>query len=95
MAQARDHKILPDVAEAAVRDVIDRHLVSADLQLAPNGIEIADRLRATLRSRLEALLEGWSPEQYPDLVSLLDHFADEIVTQDTLVPATTAGALPA
>jgi hypothetical protein len=95
MAQARDHKIPPDVAEAAVHDVIDRHLVSPDLELAPNGIEIADRLRATLRSRLEGLLEGWSPEQYPDLVSLLDHFADEIVTQETLVLATTPGALPA
>ena len=56
-------------------------------------MEIADRLRATLRSRLEGLLEGWSPEQYPDLVSLLDHFAHEIVAEETLVPAASAGTL--
>jgi hypothetical protein len=73
---------------------MDRQLVSGELELAPTGIEIADRLRATLRSRLEDLLAGWSPEQYPDLVSLLDHFANEIVSQETLVPAASGGTLP-
>jgi hypothetical protein len=94
MAQARDHKIAPGVAEGALVDVIDRHLVTEELELAPIGIDIADRLRATLRSRLEGLLEGWSPEQYPDLVSLLDHFASEIVCQETLAPTASAGTLP-
>ncbi len=93
MGQAREHKIRPEVAESALKEVMDRHLITEELELAPAGIEIADRLRATLRSHLEGLLEGWSPEQYPDLVSLLDHFAREIVSQEMLVPAAPGGTL--
>jgi hypothetical protein len=94
MEQARNHKIEPEVVDAAVVQVIERGLATEDLELTPRGIEIADRLRATLRSRLEGLLEGWSPEQYPDLVSLLDQFATEIVADPTVVPAGSSGALP-
>jgi hypothetical protein len=94
MTGARDQNISTEVADAAVDDVVARNLVSPNLELAPAGAEIADRLRATLRSRLETLLAGWSPEQYPDLVQLLDHFASEIVTDPAVVPAGSAGALP-
>ena len=95
MELARTQKISEEVAAAAVRDVTARELVTADLQLEPAGAEIADRLRATLRARLEALLQGWTPEQYPDLVGLLDQFANEIVADPTVVPAATAAALEA
>ena len=54
----------------------------------------ADRLRTTLRSRLETLLAGWSPEQYPDLVQQLDNFATEMVSDQVVVPATPAASLP-
>ena len=68
-----------------------RGLVGADLQLSPAGAEIADRITAAVRDRLEGLLEGWSPEQYPDLVQLLDHFAAEIVSGSTVVTTASAG----
>jgi EmrB/QacA subfamily drug resistance transporter len=50
-----------------------------DYSLTPAGIELADRLIANVRDRLEGLLEGWSPQHYPDLVRLLNEFAVEIV----------------
>ncbi len=42
------------------------------------GDVTAERLRGCARERLVALLEGWSPEQYPDLQKLLTHLADDI-----------------
>ena len=47
--------------------------------LTPSGALVADRLICTVRSQLEKLLEGWSPEQFPELVQLLDEFACDIV----------------
>ena len=47
--------------------------------LTPSGALVADQLICTVRSQLEKLLEGWSPEQFPELVPLLDEFACDIV----------------
>ncbi len=94
MTNAGGDGAVPSALSDGPPQVIERGLATEDLELTPRGIEIADRLRATLRSRLEGLLEGWSPEQYPDLVSLLDQFATEIVADPTVVPAGSSGALP-
>ena len=93
LALAHEQKISAEDVDAAERDVVAKGLLTKDLQLTPTGTEIADRLRATLRARLEVLLDGWSPEQYPDLVRLLDQFSAEIVTDPSVVPAASAGAL--
>jgi EmrB/QacA subfamily drug resistance transporter len=93
MARAQSQNIPPDVAEAAVRDVMERNLVSSGLELTPAGAEIADRMTTAVRDRLEGLLQGWSPEQYPDLVRLLDQFAQEIVTDPKAVSTASAGAI--
>jgi len=82
-ALARRQKLSPEAADDALREVKERNLVTADLQLTPAGAEMADRLTTAVRERLQGLLEGWSPEQYPDLVQLLDHFANEIVVGST------------
>jgi EmrB/QacA subfamily drug resistance transporter len=89
-ALAERQKITPEAVNGAIRDVKDRGLCNSDLQLTDAGIAIADRLTSAVRDRLQTLLEGWSPEQYPDLVELLDHFAAEIVSGST-VAAQTAG----
>jgi EmrB/QacA subfamily drug resistance transporter len=90
-AIAENYKLSPEATEGAVQDVKARGLVGPDLQLSPAGAEIADRITAAVRERLEGLLEGWSPEQYPDLVQLLDHFAAEIVSGSPVVTTASAG----
>jgi len=85
------HKLSPEAMDAAIRDVRDRSLVGADMQLTPAGVDIADKLITTVRDRLQGLLEGWSPEQYPDLVHLLDSFASEIVSGSTAATTVPAG----
>ncbi len=47
--------------------------------LTPSGALVADQLIRTVRSQLEKLVGGWSPEQFPELVQLLDEFACDIV----------------
>ncbi len=51
----------------------------SSVELTESGAAIADTLLASVRERLENLLEGWSPDQYPDLSRLLNDFAAEVV----------------
>ena len=74
-------------ADGAGADGADR--VSAPLALTPSGAAVADQLIDAVRHRLEGLLAGWSPEQVPELVKLLQSFATEIVPGTASV---TAGA---
>ena len=90
-AIAEQNKLTPEATEGAMKDVKSRGLVGADLKLSPAGAEIADRITTAVRQRLEGLLEGWSPEQYPELVQLLDHFAAEIVSGQTVATSSSAG----
>lgn len=62
------------VAPASTEDELDE-----DVELTAAGAAVADDLVTTVRERLERLLEGWSPEQYPDLVNLLNELAVEVV----------------
>jgi DNA-binding MarR family transcriptional regulator len=48
-------------------------------ELTERGVAIADKLLVTVRDRLEKLLQGWSPEQYSDLVNVLNQFAAEVI----------------
>jgi MFS family permease len=50
-----------------------------DVVLTPAGEGVADQITGAIRARLEQMLEGWSPEQYPELVKLLNTLAAEIV----------------
>ena len=56
--------------------------------LTPAGQEVSDQLIGAVRTRLEGLLEGWSPYQYPELARVLDNFATDVVPgRGTLVGA--------
>jgi EmrB/QacA subfamily drug resistance transporter len=88
---ARRSKLAPEAAQGALQDVKDRALVDDQMHLTPAGIEVADKLTSAVRDRLQGLLEGWSPDQYPDLVHLLDNLATEIVSSSTVSTAAPAG----
>ena len=90
-ALAQRQKIAVEAVDGAIRDLKDRGLCNSDLQLTDAGLATAERLTLAVRDRLQTLLEGWSPEQYPDLVQLLDHFAAEIVAGSTVAAQATAG----
>jgi hypothetical protein len=47
-------------------------------ELTERGRVAAERLVAERRATLERLLEGWQPEQHPELVALMSRLADEV-----------------
>jgi EmrB/QacA subfamily drug resistance transporter len=91
--EARRHRVPPDKVDSALEDLIGRGLIDEDLELSAAGAEIADRLTAAVRDRLEALCDGWTPDQYPELARLLDRFAAEITSDSTLEAASSSAAL--
>jgi hypothetical protein len=82
VALAKTRGVPSEQAEAAVADTVSRGLVTPDLQLTAEGTDLADQLTAAVRQRLEEMLQAWSPEQYPDIVKLLDQFANELVRDE-------------
>jgi hypothetical protein len=56
--------------------------VTPDLQLTASGSVLAEQLTVAVRQRLEEMLQAWSPEQYPDVVKLLNTFASELVRDE-------------
>ena len=73
----------------------DRASTSPHAHLSPAGVAIADQLIAAVRARLSDLLEGWSPEQYPDLVRLLNTLASEVIDAPPTMAVAGAGAIRA
>jgi EmrB/QacA subfamily drug resistance transporter len=71
-----------DVAHAA-RDSLDQRglLIHADdggVSPTDEGEQMVDRLVAERRASLSRLLEGWAPEQQPELVGFLTRLAHEL-----------------
>ena len=44
-------------------------------ELSETGISAAARIHDARRSELERFLEGWQPDQHPEVLQLLDRFA--------------------
>jgi EmrB/QacA subfamily drug resistance transporter len=88
-AQGRDRNIPAARFREALDELVDRSLIASNADdaqglstawvLTPAGEEVSDQLLAAVRARLEGMLSGWSPEQYPELVTLLNTFASDIV----------------
>ena len=79
---ARARGIPFDVLEAG-RTQLAQHAQIEDgpdhtTRLTPAGLETSERLRAHARVRLVTLLDGWSPELYPELERLLTRLGDDI-----------------
>jgi EmrB/QacA subfamily drug resistance transporter len=78
--RAREAGVADETAATALDVLSQRGLINDDLSLTDSGRELAEDLSRQVRARLESMLDGWSPEQYPDLVKLIDRMAQEIVS---------------
>jgi EmrB/QacA subfamily drug resistance transporter len=84
VSSARERQVPENAVDASLGHLADLGLVTAQVGLTTSGEQGADRLIATVRAKLQTLLEGWDPESYPDLVRLLDNLAVEITSSSTL-----------
>ena len=82
---ADDLGIEPERLHATLAMLADEGLVTGDggrpVELTTAGRDTHDRLVAAGRSRLAGLLEGWDPEQNPDVRRLLDEVAESFAAQ--------------
>jgi Mn-dependent DtxR family transcriptional regulator len=71
-----------DVARAALASLDERGLVVHDedggITPTDDGEQMVERLVAERRASLSRLLEGWAPEQQPELVGFLTRLAHEL-----------------
>jgi EmrB/QacA subfamily drug resistance transporter len=80
--ELRDRQPVPvEILEAGRRELLEHGYVTEEedgtTALTPAGVAVLDQLRARARARLERLLDGWEPEQYPELERLLTRLAGD------------------
>jgi hypothetical protein len=68
-----------------------------DLALTPIGLAAIDRLTEARRNGLTELLEGWSPQEHPEVIDMVKHLASSLLADDErmledAVPHVTAAA---
>jgi len=101
-------KVASDIIRPAVRGLVAAGMVAEvrrgdehDLALTPAGTEAIERLTEARRSGLTELLEGWNPQEHPEVIDMVRELAtalmadDERMVKDALPsrsPATTAAA---
>jgi EmrB/QacA subfamily drug resistance transporter len=82
---AEQLSVEPAVLRRPLRVLEARALVLADgggaVELTEDGRDVLARLVAAYRERLEALLEGWSPEQHAEVCRMVDRLAQALVAE--------------
>jgi DNA-binding MarR family transcriptional regulator len=98
-------KVDPSLLEPAVAGLVSAGMVrerrrdgDCDLELTPSGEAALGRLTEARRRGLTELLEGWNPEEHPEVVEMVKELAhalladDERLVADAMPPVAVAGS---
>ncbi len=87
-ALCRRFDIPVEAGQSAIRELEARDLLReaghGARELQPRSEELVERLVAERRASLARLLEGWEPERYDELATLLTRLARELVREPSL-----------
>jgi DNA-binding MarR family transcriptional regulator len=82
-------KVDADIIEPAVAGLVASGMVeevargdTCDLALTPAGLSAIDRLTEARRSGLTELLEGWNPEEHPEVIDMVKNLASSLLADD-------------
>ncbi len=82
---ARQLKVDPVLIAPGVEGLVEAGMVEArsrdgdhDLHVTPLGAEAMDRLTEARRSGLTELLEGWNPEEHPEVIEMVKDLAHSL-----------------
>jgi EmrB/QacA subfamily drug resistance transporter len=101
---AKSLKVDAEIIRPAVAGLVAAGMVSEihrgterDLALTPIGLAAIDRLTEARRNGLTELLEGWSPQEHPEVIDMVKHLASSLLADDErmledAVPHVTAAA---
>jgi EmrB/QacA subfamily drug resistance transporter len=68
------------IAAGMVEEV--QHGAECDLTLTPAGTSAIDRLAEARRSGLTELLEGWNPQEHPEVIDMVKELAASLLADD-------------
>jgi DNA-binding MarR family transcriptional regulator len=86
---ARQLKVDPVLIAPGVEGLVAAGMVEArsrdgdhDLHVTPRGADAMERLTEARRSGLTELLEGWNPEEHPEVIEMVKDLAHELLADD-------------
>jgi DNA-binding MarR family transcriptional regulator len=82
-------KVDAEIIEPAVAGLVAAGMVeevtrgdTCGLALTPTGLSAIDRLTEARRSGLTELLEGWNPEEHPEVIDMVKNLASSLLADD-------------
>jgi EmrB/QacA subfamily drug resistance transporter len=91
-------KVDPQIIQPGIDGLVSAGMVAevergpeCDLALTPAGQDALSRLTEARRSGLTELLEGWNPEEHPEVIEMVKHLAASLLADDERL---VADALP-
>ena len=99
---ARRLKVGPDLIQPGVDGLLSagmieerRRGVDCDLSLTPVGRAALDKLTEARRDGLTELLDGWSPEEHPEMIAMVKDLAHSLLADDERLVADAMPHVPA
>ena len=99
---ARRLKVGPDLIQPGVDGLLSagmieerRRGVDCDLSLTPVGRAALDKLTEARRDGLTELLDGWSPEEHPEIIAMVKDLAHSLLADDERLVADAMPHVPA
>jgi DNA-binding MarR family transcriptional regulator len=82
-------KVDADIIRPAVAGLVEAGMVAEvhrgperDVALTPVGLAAIDRLTEARRKGLTELLEGWNPQEHPEVIDMVKHLASSLLADD-------------
>ena len=86
---AKRLKVDADIIRPAVAGLVEADMVAEihrgaerDLALTPTGLAAIDRLTEARRNGLTELLEGWNPQEHPEVIAMVKDLAGALLADD-------------
>jgi DNA-binding MarR family transcriptional regulator len=86
---AKRLKVDAEIIRPAVHGLVAAGMVSEiqrgderDLALTPTGLAAIDRLTEARRKGLTELLEGWDPQEHPEVIDMVKNLANSLLADD-------------
>jgi DNA-binding MarR family transcriptional regulator len=82
-------KVGPDIIQPGLDPLVSagmieerRHGAECDLHLTSSGTTAVDKLTEARRTGLTELLEGWNPEEHPEVIEMVKNLAKALLADD-------------
>jgi EmrB/QacA subfamily drug resistance transporter len=82
-------KVEPEIIQPGIDGLVEAGMIAqvdradgCDLTLTPSGQDALERLTAARRRGLTELLDGWNPEEHPEVIDMVKNLASALMADD-------------